>query len=107
MILMCELSKKILFNLLKIRRIGGHQKGSSIVSFVYNNHEYVLCGDECYIDECFEKCIPTGNSYNPEKSKTFIEEYANEYYINFTFHNPEVLPGSNGYQTVFEAEITE
>lgn len=95
----------ILYDVLKIQKIGGHRPGSSIVSFVLDNHEYVLCGDECYIDECFEKCIPTGNSFNPANSKAFIEKYADAYYIKFTFHNPKVMTGRNGHQITLEVDI--
>lgn len=94
-----------LYDVLKIQKIGGHRPGSSIVSFVYDAHEYVLCGDECYIDQCFEQRIPTGNSHNPEKSRNFIEKYADVHYVKFTFHNPKVLPGRNGYQVMLDSQV--
>ena len=97
----------ILLDILKIKKIGGHTKGSSIVSFLHDEHEYVLCGDECYIPECFTQRIPTGNSYNPENSKDFINKYSNLYYKIFTFHDPNILLGKNGFQVIFEADLNQ
>lgn len=56
-------------------KIGGHSKGSSIVEVADDRKTYIIAGDECYVKECLDKQIPTGASYNPEKSRSFIQKY--------------------------------
>lgn len=94
-----------LFDVLKLQKVGGHTKGSSIVSFVNGEQEYVLCGDECYTEQCIAEQIPTGNTCNPDNSRRFVETYAAAKYKIFTFHNPNMMPGHNGYQTILECDL--
>ena len=63
---------------IKIIKIGGHTVGSCIVELKEKSKTYIVGGDECYLKECLTKKIPTGNSYNKEKSKIFIQEYRKE-----------------------------
>lgn len=81
-----------------IKRYGGHTKGSCIV-FAGN---YVLCGDECYFPRNFEEKIPTGNTYSLEKSKAFVEDYANGEYKPLLFHDAGILSKEVGFLTVYE-----
>lgn len=65
---------------------GGHSKGSSIVEITDADKKYVIAGDECYMRDCLTKQIPTGASYNPEKSRAFIKKYGAEEYTVFLCH---------------------
>ena len=69
-------------------RVGGHTRGSSIVSVIEDGREYIISGDECYMRECLEKKIPTGISVSPERSRAFIEEYSKEKYTVLVSHEP-------------------
>lgn len=71
----------------KIIKIGGHSPGSCIVEVKNNGKNYVFAGDECYLRDCLEKKIYTGNSYCPEKSKKFIEKYSKSDYEIFLCHD--------------------
>ncbi|MDP2741305.1 MAG: MBL fold metallo-hydrolase [bacterium] len=81
----------LLYNFLEIEKIGGHTIGSSVVSFKYNNKNYVLTGDECYlIDNCLGK--PIGTYYNIAQNKNFIEKIINiKNKIILTFHDPLIF----------------
>ncbi len=85
---------------LTIKKVGGHTIGSCIVLYKCNDKQYVFCGDECYVKECFEKHIPTGSSYNLEVSKRFIVDYGNEQYERLLFHDPGIMKGQLGYEYV-------
>ena len=60
---------------IKAVKIGGHSKGSSIVEITDSGKKYIIAGDECYMRDCLTKQISTGASYNPEKSRAFIQKY--------------------------------
>ena len=79
--------------------IGGHAKGSSIVT-VEADKTYVICGDECYQRECLTKTIPTGSTCCMEKSRAFVETYGRPEFVALLCHDPEILPGSNGFLSV-------
>lgn len=81
-------------NGVKAVKIGGHAKGSSVVEIDYNNKKYVISGDECYICECLKKQIPTGASYNIEKSKQFCKKYSNGEYTVLFCHDKEIFNGN-------------
>ena len=83
-----------------VKKIGGHTRGSSIVTFQYEGKEHVLCGDECYVEECLKKKIPTGSTYSPSKSENFVMEYSKPQYRTFLFHDPNIMPGEIGYRTI-------
>lgn len=73
----------IVADCLEVKKIGGHSEGSSIVK--YNN--LIFAGDECYTNSNITNKIPTGASFNPQKSLEFIEEYSNEKYTVYTCHD--------------------
>lgn len=85
---------------LRIRAIGGHSVGSSIVLLRHATDVYVFCGDECYSPKCLERCIPTGSSHCPQKSRAFIEIYRQPPYRVLLAHDPNLLPDTNGAATV-------
>lgn len=87
---------------LTVKKIGGHSAGSSIVLANCDGRQYVLCGDECYVQACFERQIVTGASCNLEASERFIREYGSEEYCPLLFHDPSILRGSLGYQVIAE-----
>ncbi len=72
---------------IKAVKIGGHSKGSSIVEITGADKPYIIAGDECYMRECLTKQIPTGISYNPEKSRAFIQKYCVGEYMVFLCHD--------------------
>ena len=72
---------------IKAVKIGGHSKGSSIVEITDSDKKYIIAGDECYMRECLTKQIPTGISYNPEKSLAFIQKYGRGEYTVFLCHD--------------------
>ena len=70
---------------IKVKKIGGHSVGSSIVLI----KNYVICGDECYVKKCLTDKISTGATCNLQKSLWFVNEYGKEEYIPLLFHDPE------------------
>lgn len=88
------------YNKLNIEYIGGHTVGSSIVTFKYGQSDYVLAGDECYIDASLEKQIPTGRSYDIARSRGFIEKYNKPNYEVLFCHEPSVVKGDPGYKVI-------
>lgn len=72
---------------IKAVKIGGHSKGSSIVEITDADKKYIIAGDECYMRECLTKQIPTGASYNPEKSRDFVKKYGNGGYTVLLCHD--------------------
>ncbi|MGN0494531.1 MAG: hypothetical protein ACI4F7_12860, partial [Acutalibacteraceae bacterium] len=58
-----------------------------IVQITDGEKTYIIAGDECYMRECLEKQIPTGSSYNPEKSRAFIQKFAVEGYTVLLCHD--------------------
>lgn len=72
---------------IKAVKIGGHSKGSSIVEITDSDKKYIIAGDECYMRDCLTKQIPTGASYNPEKSRDFVKKYGNGEYTVLLCHD--------------------
>ena len=72
---------------IKAVKIGGHSKGSSIVEITNSDNKYIIAGDECYMRDCLTKQIPTGASYNPEKSRDFVKKYGNGEYTVLLCHD--------------------
>lgn len=83
-----------------VKKIGGHSKGSCIVLCRYHKQDYVFCGDECYVNECFKQGIATGSSYAPEVSERFVQEYGTGQYKLLLFHEPNILKGKIGYKVL-------
>ena len=74
-------------NGIKAVKVGGHSKGSSIVEITDSDKKYIIAGDECYMRDCLTKQIPTGISYNPEKSRAFIQKYGKDGYTVLLCHD--------------------
>lgn len=72
---------------IKIKKIGGHSEGSCIVEIKKDDENFIIAGDECYLRECLIKKIPTGSSYNKEKSRNFIEKYSDSKYNVLLCHD--------------------
>lgn len=83
-----------------VKRIGGHTKGSSIITFKYGESNYILAGDECYLYASLEKEIPVGRSYDVEKSREFIKKYNAINNVILFCHEPNVVKGDIGYRTI-------
>lgn len=68
-------------------KIGGHTKGSCIVTAEFQGGLWVICGDECYSRENLLNKIPTGSSFNIQKSKEFVEKYSKPQYKTLLCHD--------------------
>ena len=80
-------------NCLKVKYIGGHTKGSSVVELEKNGQIYVIAGDECYVMKCLQEKIPTGKTCCPEKSLRFVQQYGGGKYTVLLSHDPEIRAG--------------
>lgn len=78
---------------LRVKCIGGHTKGSSVVELEKNGQTYVIAGDECYVMKCLKENIPTGKTCSPEKSLQFVEHYGTGNYNVLLSHDPEIRAG--------------
>jgi glyoxylase-like metal-dependent hydrolase (beta-lactamase superfamily II) len=83
-----------------VRHIGGHSAGSSIVIFEYNGKQYVLAGDECYLNKCLTEKIPTGSTYDLQKSKNFVSKYSDKAYQVLLFHDCGIIKEKTGYKEI-------
>lgn len=83
-----------------VKCIGGHTKGSSIVTFNCDMMQYILAGDECYLYQSIDKEIPVGRFYDIEKSRGFIKRYKESSNIILLCHEPDVVKGDIGYRTI-------
>ncbi len=84
-----------LFDCLRVVKIGGHAKGSSVVELYQEGKPLcVMVGDECYGEICFENNTPTGGSADPEQSRAFLDAYRP--WKRLYSHEP-ILPGQNGW----------
>ena len=72
---------------IKVIKWGGHSVGSAIVEITNANEIHILAGDECYVNECITRKIPTGTYHDFEKSKVFVEKYSNNKYRVHTCHD--------------------
>jgi len=70
----------------RVVKIGGHSRGSSVVECKMEDKIWVLCGDECYSLYNLRNRIPTGRSYSPANSRAFIEKYAQDPYVCLLCH---------------------
>lgn len=70
----------------RVLKIGGHTRGSSIVELWDGEARFVVCGDECYVRRCLTDKIPTGTSFSPEKSRAFVEKYSDPRYVTLLCH---------------------
>lgn len=82
-------------DMILIRKIGGHSKGSCVVEIEHNNKCYVIAGDECYARECLTEKKPTGSSYTLQQSKFFVEEYSKDGYQVLLCHEQGIESGVN------------
>ena len=89
-----------LSEMISIKKVGGHSIGSSIVLANIGEKRYVFCGDEVYSSKCIREKIPTGASFNKDKSRQFIKEYANGNYNILCCHDL-ILRGRNGIRRIF------
>lgn len=89
-----------LYDKFTIEYFGGHTKGSSIVTFHYGQDDYVLAGDECYVNESLEKQIPTGRFYDLTKSTEFIIKYNKPNHVVLLSHEPSIVLGEVDYKVL-------
>ncbi|MEO3947376.1 MBL fold metallo-hydrolase [Gorillibacterium sp. CAU 1737] len=71
--------------------IGGHTKGSSVISFQEGEKTFVISGDETYLLDNFERQIPNGNVYSLEKNREFIKRVHREGMIPLPSHDASII----------------
>lgn len=72
---------------IKIRKIGSHSIGSSIVEIKTDDKIIAIIGDECYKRICLDEKLEI-DTFDTEKSKAFVEEYSNkDKYIVYLAHD--------------------
>lgn len=71
---------------ISIIKWGGHSVGSAIVEIIGKKKTHILAGDECYINECIYRKIPTGCYYELDKSRDFVNKYSDNKYCVHTCH---------------------
>lgn len=74
----------VLYDCIRILKIGGHSIGSSVVEFNIDGNDYVIVGDECYLRRYFKKNALKVQSKN---SKAFYEKYNDEKYTLLFSHD--------------------
>ena len=79
--------QSVIFEQIKIIKWAGHSIGSAIVEITDNDVIHLLAGDECYVNECIVRKIPTGTYENLEKSRRFVEKYSDKKYRVHTCHD--------------------
>ncbi len=72
---------------IKAINIGGHSIGSCIIEIYKDKKIYVVSGDECYLRENLTQKIPTGSSFNKQKSEQFILKYSDTKYEVLLCHD--------------------
>lgn len=78
---------------IRIRKVGGHSIGSSVVEVSLFGGKFLLCGDECYLSRSLKEKIPSGESFCPEKSRRFVEMASDsDYQILLSHEYPD--PGA-------------
>ncbi len=85
---------------LSMTRVGGHTSGSSLVLIPRGPKTVVLAGDACYLGACLTQRRPTGATGNLAESQAFVDTYSAPNYIVRLCHDPDVLPGTNGFLDV-------
>ena len=76
---------------IKVKKIGGHQKGSCVAEFDFEDKKIVIVGDECYSHYNIDNKIPTASSYCKENSRYFIDKYCNGGYLCLVSHETEEI----------------
>ena len=79
----------VLADAVQVEKIAGHSVGSCVVKFTMGNKPYIICGDECYTNDCFRLYTPTGASCNPSKSQQFLNRYVDSPYTILYCHDPQ------------------
>lgn len=86
---------------IKMKCIGGHSIGSSIVLIELKDTTYVLCGDECYTKENLLFLKPTGCAFCGENSRFFVNEYSKNCYTPIVFHDGSLI-GKKGAKVIVD-----
>ncbi|HPO48717.1 MAG TPA: MBL fold metallo-hydrolase [Spirochaetota bacterium] len=71
---------------MKIKKIGGHSVGSSIVEISFNNRKFILASDECYLRRNYRDKIGVGAYYDHKKNMDFINGLNENEYEILLFH---------------------
>jgi len=80
------------FDFIKIKEIGGHTKGSSVIYIYDKDKNYVLTGDECYLIENCSQARPIGTFNNYAKNKAFVKMISQDDRLEIlTFHDPKIF----------------
>lgn len=94
--------KLILLNCITVKHIGGHTKGSSVVSLDTLSDIYLFTGDEIYLLDNFFKKIPNGSVFNAESNMQFIESIPTNIII-LPFHDPGIVPEGVFFKIIYKS----
>jgi len=92
-----------LYDFFKIKKIGGHTNGSSVVFFDYKFTGYCFAGDEFYLTDNIEKNTGSGTVVNHKKNMDFLKFIVNGNYKLFLFHDNKYFD-SGRFIKVFDAK---
>jgi glyoxylase-like metal-dependent hydrolase (beta-lactamase superfamily II) len=81
----------VIDNQFRIKKIGGHTPGSSVVCFTYRGRNYIITGDECYVKRNFTETIPVGIVFDVEKNREFLMGAHELNAVLFTMHDPSLI----------------
>ena len=93
----------ILYDFFKIKRIGSHTNGSSVVFFDYKGSAYCFAGDEFYLTDNIVKNTGSGTVVNHKKNIDFLKFIINGNYKLFLFHDNKYF-NSDRFIKVFDAK---
>jgi len=93
----------MLYNFFKIKKIGGHSIGSSVVFFEYKGGKYCFTGDEFYLTDNIEKNIGSGTVANHRKNIDFLKFLVSGNYKLFLFHDNRYFD-SGSFIKVFDSK---
>lgn len=79
---------------IKIKRVGGHTRGSSVIELVGRQQRFLFPGDNCYLEvNCREKRY-VGEVENAAENKSFIDAHIDYPGLILTHHDPSLLKKS-------------
>jgi glyoxylase-like metal-dependent hydrolase (beta-lactamase superfamily II) len=81
----------VIDNQFRILKIGGHTPGSSVVCFTYGGRNYIITGDECYVNRNYTEAIPVGIVFDVEKNREFLTWSHEQNAVLFTMHDPSLI----------------
>ncbi len=88
-----------LYDLIEVKRIGGHTKGSSVVFLKKDKYNICFIGDEVYLEKNITDGVGNGTVYSHKNNMRFISELRKGNFKQLIFHQPDFKN--------FDSNITE